>query len=72
MSVSEEHVEPALAFVVVPDAFLVRVSPVLVPGPVTLEDLVCRPEGEFGGFDRKVLVTPARGVDVAEDVPGAE
>src|SRR5205807_9675977 len=46
VTVAEQHVFVALAFVIVPDRSLVRGGPIRVPGPVPLNNFGHRPQGE--------------------------
>ena len=56
MTVAVEHVEAATTLVVMPDAFLVGIATVGVPGPITLHDFVRRSEGDFRRLDRRACV----------------
>src|SRR5437868_2918849 len=55
MRVSEEHLHPVLAFVVMPDVSGFGHITIRVPDPIALDDLVRRTPAHFALFDRGVF-----------------
>ena len=72
MAISEEHVESALPFVVVPDALGLRISAIRVPGPVSLYNFSRRRETKVASLDGDGCVGACRSPRVAHHVARAK